>query len=422
MQQSAPPLLLLHALNMKQWVMGDPAAGLYISIPFCKAKCSFCNFASGVFAADRIEGYTSRLIEEMDASRAWATTLGAALPSRVDSIYFGGGTPSLLEPQVIARIFTAIRQQFRLEANTECTVECAPGQMTDASLAAFQREGVNRLSFGVQSFVDAECAAVGRLHTGDDCLRELQRMRAAGVPRLAIDLIVGLPHQTEASWRYSVDQALQSGVEHLSLYMLEVDEDSRLGREALAGGSRYGASVLPDEDRVADWYAAACEWLNDAGMMQYEISNFAVNGGQSRHNRKYWERSAYVGFGLDAHSMLRQGAGGLRWANAEMMDDYTRGLVGLGGAGGFHRTVQRVDSVAGFEEALFLGLRMVEGVTLKSLQSEFAPAMVDQMLAGLDDVMAAGLVKFADGLMQLTAAGRMASNEVFGRLLIEQMA
>jgi oxygen-independent coproporphyrinogen-3 oxidase len=417
-----PWLLMLHVLNMKQCGMGVPAAGLYLSIPFCKAKCSFCNFASGVFAADRIDGYTSRLIEEMQSAGSWADHLGTTLPDHVDSIYFGGGTPSLLEPRIIQRLFAGIREQFQLAEGTECTVECAPGQMTDASLEAFQREGVNRLSFGVQSFVDAECTAVGRLHTGEECLRELRRMRSAGISRLAIDLIVGLPHQTQASWRYSVDQALESGVEHISLYMLEVDEDSRLGREAMAGGSRYGAAVLPDEDRVADWYAQACEWLDAAGMAQYEISNFARTGGQSRHNRKYWERAPYVGFGLDAHSMLRQGPGGVRWANSDEMEGYTRGLVTLGGGGTFDRTVNIVDNIAGFEESLFLGLRLVEGVSITSLQHQFGQMMVIEMLAGIGDILDARLVTVAEERMRLTPAGRMVSNEVFERLLLARAA
>ena len=383
--------------------------GIYVSVPFCKAKCSFCNFASGVFAAGRIDGYVGRLLEEMRGVRAYAAGLGAEMPGMVDSVYFGGGTPSLLEPDVIARVFAGIRGKFRIADGAEMTVECAPGQMSDAGLEAWQTEGVGRLSFGVQSFVDAECAAVGRLHTGAECREELRRMQAAGMERLGIDLIVGLPRQTEASWRYSLDEAIASGVEHVSVYMLEVDDGSRLGREAMAGGRRYGAGELPDEDRVADWYEAGCERLEAAGLRLYEISNFARSGGQSRHNRKYWERRPYVGFGLDAHSMLRTGLGGVRWANVEEMDAY----VGLMGERGFSRTVDQVGKEAAFEEAMFLGLRLVDGVDLAEIEREFG-----MRPDGVGELEEAGLVELVGDRLRLTGRGRMASNEVFERLLV----
>jgi len=384
--------------------------GIYVSVPFCKAKCSFCNFASGVFATERIDGYVAQLVEEMRGARDFAQQLGARLPERVDTVYFGGGTPSLLEPKVVARIFAAIRGEFGVERDAEVTVECAPGQLSDETLSAYLAEGANRFSFGVQSFVDRECAAVGRLHTGAQCRDELRRVERAGVQRVGIDLIVGLPQQTEATWRFSVAQAIESGVEHVSMYMLEVDDGSRLGREALAGGRRYGVGTLPDEDRVADWYAAGCEWLESAGVRQYEISNFARQGGESRHNRRYWERKPYVGFGLDAHSMLRIGAGGVRWANPDEMDEY----VGAGiGSRGFLRTVDRIGKEAAFEEALFLGLRLVEGVDLVAIDAEFG--MSPDAVVELEE---AGMVEFEGPRLRLTSRGRMASNEVFERLLI----
>jgi oxygen-independent coproporphyrinogen-3 oxidase len=383
--------------------------GIYVSVPFCKAKCSFCNFASGVFAMSRMDRYISRLEQEMREARVYADVLDVAIPERVDSVYFGGGTPSLLEPEVIRRIFAGLREQFAVDRDAEVTVECAPGQLSDAGLEAWLAAGVDRLSFGVQSFVDDESAAVGRLHTGAECRKELRRMQRAGVARLGIDLIVGLPRQTEASWRSSVEQAIETGVEHVSVYMLEVDEGSRLGREAMAGGPRYCASELPEEDRVADWYEAGCEWLAAAGVCQYEISNFARAGGESRHNRKYWERKPYVGFGLDAHSMLRLGAGGVRWANTEEMQTY----VGLLGERGFARTVDSVGREAAFEESLFLGLRLVEGVSLAELDAEFGMGP-----DGVEELTAAGFVVSEGGRVKLTGRGRMASNEVFSRLLV----
>jgi oxygen-independent coproporphyrinogen-3 oxidase len=384
------------------------AAGIYISIPFCKAKCSFCNFSSGVFAAEKMDAYVRRVCEEMEAARRDARKLAAELPEIADSVYLGGGTPSLLPPELIRRLFAGMRASFSVAADAEITVESAPGQLSDESLAAFQREGMNRLSFGVQSFVDEECAAVGRLHTGADCLAELRRVAAAGVKRVGLDLIAGLPHQTEASWRFTVQQALASEVEHVSLYMLEVDEDSRLGRESLAGGRRYGAGALPDEDRIADWYQAGCEWLEAGGVPQYEISNFARSGGQSRHNRKYWQRDPYVGFGMDAHSMLRVGQGGIRWANADSMGAYLDRL------GTFERTMDRIGEREAFEESLFLGLRLVDGVDLHLLDQD----LLAQVREALDDLTRANLIERTRSRIRLTARGRMVSNEVFERLLL----
>jgi len=382
--------------------------GVYVSVPFCKAKCSFCNFASGVFAEERMETYVARVCAEMREARAYAAGLGAEIPGAVDSIYFGGGTPSLLPPELVRRVFAGLRGSFEVEKDAEVTVECAPGQLEDATLEAFQHEGMNRLSFGVQSFVDRECAAVGRLHTGLECRTELARVALAGVRRVGVDLIAGLPHQTEESWKYTVGQALESGVEHVSVYMLEVDEDSRLGRESLAGGVRYGAGALPEEDLVTDWYAAGVAWLAAGGVGQYEISNFARAGGESVHNRKYWERKDYLGFGMDAHSMLRVGTGGVRWANADSMSAYGDRL------GQFERAVDRVDERAGFEESLFLGLRLVDGVLLSSLDARFLGEIGD----ALGEVEGAGLLVRDGDRVRLTDRGRMASNEVFGRLLL----
>jgi oxygen-independent coproporphyrinogen-3 oxidase len=204
------------------------------------------------------------------------------------------------------------------------------------------------------------------------------------------------------------------------MYMLEIDEDSRLGREVLAEGARYGAGKLPDEDAIAEWYVAACEWLEHAGVRQYEISNFAREGHRSRHNMKYWQRRPYVGFGLDAHSMLRGGADVVRFANTSELDGYlgdtqTGTVLPMLGAGG---EVQRIGREQQFEEALFLGLRMNEGVSLADLRSEFGMALVDSIREPLDDVVAAGLMDRDGECIRLTARGRIASNEVFSRLLV----
>ncbi len=400
----------------------NPAVGLYLSIPFCKAKCSFCNFASDAFGAARMDAYVDRLCEEIREARRTAEALGAQLESVTDSLYFGGGTPSLLSAEQFQRIFSAIRDGFEIAAGAEVTLECAPGQLADKTLEELLRQGTNRISLGVQSFVDHEAQAVGRLHTGAMCEAEIERLRAAGVPKIGMDLIVGLPHQTEATWRESLERTLASGVTHASVYMLEVDEESRLGREVLSGGGRYGAASVPEEDETAAWYEIGCEILNGDGMRQYEISNFAREGYASRHNMKYWRRLPYLGFGLDAHSMLPAGEDAVRFQNVDDLDVYM-GDAAQGPLAIFADKEKRpepewVGREAAFEESLFLGLRLIEGVDLGSLREKFGQAMVAGAMPGLSDAREAGFLAGHGDRIWLTARGRLASNEVFSRLLV----
>jgi oxygen-independent coproporphyrinogen-3 oxidase len=290
----------------------DPAStlGIYVSIPFCRAKCSFCNFASGVSSPAAIESYITQLCAEIDHASTTAANLHAHLPQHVDTLYFGGGTPSLLSPPQLGRVCAALQRNFNIAPAAEITLEAAPGQIADDVLHAAQRLGVNRISLGVQSFIDRESAAVGRLHTGRDCVREILRLQAAGVPELCADLIAGLPYQTPSSWQHTLETATSIGLTHLSVYMLEVDEDSRLGREVIAGGQRFHAHATPADDLSAELYEAACDYLPQHGFAQYEISNFAAgpapdDAHQSRHNRKYWQRAPYLGFGLEPRRASR---------------------------------------------------------------------------------------------------------------------
>ncbi|MEO6801609.1 MAG: coproporphyrinogen-III oxidase family protein, partial [Granulicella sp.] len=355
-----------------------------------------------------------RLCGEIRGARGRASGMGAVLPEVVDTVYFGGGTPSLLSAEQMRRIFSALRNEFEVEISAEITLECAPGQLAGETLEELLGQGMNRVSLGVQSFVDAESAAVGRLHTGAMCLSEVARLRAAGVADINVDLIVGLPLQTAESWRFSVEEMIATGVGHGSVYMLEVDAESRLGREALAGGARYSAGTLPGEDAVADWYEAGCEWLGAAGIGQYEISNFAREGRASRHNLKYWRRDAYVGFGLDAHSMLRVGSEAVRFANGDSLDGYMSELPMLGA----RPEVDRVGVVEAFEEALFLGLRLNVGVDLGALRREFGVALVEGVGAAFAEMVEGGLLWVEGERVGLTARGRVVSNEVFERVLV----
>jgi len=387
--------------------------GIYVSVPFCRAKCSYCNFASGVFAEARMQSYVDRLCVEIAESPARAAAMQATLPQRVESIFFGGGTPSLLAPMQLRQIFQAMREKFEVSGDAEITIECAPGQITDAMLEEMLAQGMNRISFGVQSFVDAEAAAVGRLHTAEMVNAEIARVRSAGVQAINVDLIAGLPHQTAASWQSSLDAAVASGAGHVSVYMLEVDEESRLGREVLAGGVRYHAHFIPDDALTADLYLAACEYLERAGIAQYEISNFARTGGESRHNLRYWLRQPYLGFGLDAHSMLRREDAvtpAVRFANTDDLDRY------IGGDNPLAPLAAKVEpeflsQQAAMEEKIFLGLRLNIGME----SSELAALGVGEEV--LRELVAEGLLVREKALVRLSAQGRLLSNDVFGRLL-----
>jgi oxygen-independent coproporphyrinogen-3 oxidase len=387
--------------------------GIYVSVPFCRAKCSFCNFASGVSSPAVIEAYLDHLCAEIDGAAATAARLGAELPRLVDTMYLGGGTPSLLSPAQLERVFAKLRRSFEIAEDAEITLEAAPGQIGDAVLDAAQRLGINRISLGVQSFIDRESAAVGRLHTERDCVREILRLQAAGVAEVGADLIAGLPYQTQQSWRHSLEVAASIGLTHLSVYMLEVDEDSRLGREVIAGGQRFHAHATPADDLSAEMYEAACEWLPQHGFAQYEISNFAGAAGdpshQSRHNRKYWQRAPYFGFGLDAHSMLLRGKGAVRFSNADELRDYE-----LGRAGSNHIDVGPLEA---FEERMFLGLRMNAGLAVDKLRNAASRAVFAAVEGAARELIRDGLMVECDGRWQLTLRGRMLSNDVFANLL-----
>src|SRR6202034_4518716 len=337
--------------------------GIYISVPFCRAKWTYCNFASGVSSVSAHEQYVARLCSEI---RTLRQRLGeAAIPQQVDSIYLGGGTPSVLSPALLGELARTLRQEFTLMPGAEITVECAPGQLDEPALEAMLALGVNRISFGVQSLVDREAAATGRFHTRAVVLQDLERVRSAGLRNLSIDLIAGMPHQTTSSWQESLDVLVATGVEHASVYMLEIDEDSRLGRELLAGGSRYHAATVPNEELTADLYESAIAFLGQNGLRQYEISNFARSGRQSCHNLKYWRRQPYLGFGLDAHSMLRTPEGSaLRFSNTAVLPEYLRGQEGA-------EEVRRLSPAEELEEAWFLGLRLKQGVAWHDLAAEF---------------------------------------------------
>jgi oxygen-independent coproporphyrinogen-3 oxidase len=354
-------------------------AGVYISYPFCAQKCTYCNFASGVLPRELEAGYIDALGAELRAT-AW--------PWTPETVYLGGGTPSQMDASALSTLLAEIPGREWQEA----TMEAAPGSITAEKAEAWRRAGINRVSLGVQSFIARELARTGRKHTAETVVSDVAMLRAAGIESINIDLIAGLPGQTAGSWSESLDWLDRIGAPHASVYMLEVDDDSRLGHEILLGGKRYGASDVPSDDAIADFYELAVERLASMGVRRYEISNFARPGFESRHNLKYWRREPYLGFGADAHSF----DGEWRWSNAESAADYV--------AGGVLRDRARADAIG---ERFYLGLRLMEGI-----EGEWSP-----FEEGIERFLREGLLEVVGGRLKLTSRGVMLSNEVFAEFV-----
>ena len=384
--------------------------GLYISVPFCRSKCTYCNFASNVFSRTLFDSYVNRVCSEIERAQETAERMGGRIEPEADSVYLGGGTPTLLDLTQLERLFVTIRQNLTLARGAEITVECAPGTLSSAMAGLLVACGVNRVSLGVESFDDREAALVGRLHTRETVFKDIGLLGEAGITNINVDLIAGLPCQTFSSWQRSLAELILSGVPHASVYMLEIDEDSRLGRERLAGGWRYHAASLPDDDVTADFYQMGAERLAGAGIEQYEISNFARRGFQSRHNLKYWRREPYLGFGVDAHSMLpaEGGTSAVRFSNPDSLESYLADRP---------RERTYVNRQAALEEVFFLGLRLNQGLDLGRLAESFGVAAVTGFSRVIDDLRDQGLLEGQQAVVRLTERGRLLSNEVFARFL-----
>lgn len=357
------------------------------------------------------ERYVERICSDVANAPRIAEEMGGVFERAVDSIYLGGGTPTVLESKQLHRVFDSVRSEFEVSDDAEVTVECAPGTLTPSVLDVLLLCGANRVSLGVQSFIDREAAAVGRLHKRETVRDDIARLRDAGITNINVDIIAGLPHQTAESWRASLEETIATGVPHVSVYMLEIDEDSRLGRELIAGGTRYHAHFVPDEDVTADFYVAACEKLEAANISQYEISNFARTGYESRHNLKYWTRKPYLGFGLDAHSMLSsadESYSAVRIATADTLEKYVAGAP-------LQKTV--VSPAAALEENFFLGLRLNRGIDLREVADTFGEDAIQNIQLTIEELVD-GLLQRNGDCIRLTARGRLFSNEVFERFIV----
>lgn len=355
-------------------------AGVYISYPFCSQKCSFCNFSSGVSSRELKSAYFQALLAEIQ-SHEWTWT--------PDTVYLGGGTPSHIDPAELDTLLEAIPGRPWSEA----TIEAAPGSLDGDRVSRWKDAGINRVSLGVQSFVDVELSRTGRKHNAATVFHDCELLRSAGIKDFNIDLIAGLPYQTRESWNESLDCLERIAPTHASVYLFEIDEDSRLGLEVLNGGSRYSASKLPSEELAAELYETAVERLAAMGLRRYEISNFAVSGRESKHNLKYWLLDPYVGFGADAHSF----DGKYRWSNPESAEQYVR----LGREWRPERSETMPD-----EERFFVGLRLSQGVELE-------PRDVAVRGSAIERFIELELLERSGNRIRLTEKGVLFSNEVF---------
>ncbi|HTH50894.1 MAG TPA: radical SAM family heme chaperone HemW [Pyrinomonadaceae bacterium] len=368
------------------------SAGVYLHIPFCKSRCSYCDFATDVYRdSGAVDRYVDAICSEIQNSKF-------EIRNYIDTIYFGGGTPSLLSPRQVERILQDVREKFDVSRDAEITMEMNPATVTRDSLDAYRELGVNRASFGVQTFDDRDLKLLARGHDANDARRTFEMLRDSGFENVSFDLIAGLPGQTIDNWRGNLDEAISLGPEHMSLYLLEVHEATPLAEQL-----RSGRRPMPDEDAAAEMYELMLDRLADAGYEQYEISNFAKRGHESRHNSKYWRMEPVYGFGVSAHSF----DGRERYANERDTAKYVELIKTVESA-----EVMR-ESVNIPSETAFLRLRMEEGIDLESYEKNFGIDLLSRYADELDDVFEAGLIETSDGHLRLTRKGKLFSNEVF---------
>lgn len=370
------------------------AAGLYLHVPFCSSRCSYCDFATGLYQTELAERYVRALIYDIRASRFCG--------ERVDTIYFGGGTPSLLAPAQLDRLLVALHDHFAIDEASEVTLEINPGGVTEEKLYAFRSLGINRASFGAQTFDDAELAKLGRSHSAADTLKTFTDLRRAGFTNVSFDLIAGLPGQTLAGWQRNIKQALELFPEHLSFYLLEVHQNTPLAEHI-----RRGIQPVPDDDLAGVMYQWMLDQASHAGYEHYEISNLCRPGFHSRHNVKYWTAAPYYGFGCSSHSYdgeLR------RWSNHRDVLKYVETIES-----GLSPIVeeQQLSQTDLRAEALFLGMRLMRGIDMHAFRESFGVDLREEHAADLDRFCKAGLVEFEGDLIRLTRNGALLSNEVF---------
>lgn len=367
-------------------------AGIYIHIPFCKSRCSYCDFATDVYRGnDAVERYVAALCAEITSSELQVT-------NAIETVYFGGGTPSLLSANQLEKILDAVHKKFAVEREIEFTLEMNPATVTIEKLRDFRILGVNRASFGVQTFNDRALKLLARGHDADDARHTFELLRAAGFDNISFDLIGGLPGQTLADWEKNLDEALGLNPEHLSLYLLEIHEGTPLAEQI-----RAHRQPAPDEDLAAEMYELMIEKTAAKGFAQYEISNFSRGGLEARHNTKYWLCEPVFAFGVSAHSF----DGKNRWSNERDTNRYVS-LVETG-----ESAVVYDEEIDLASEFVFLGLRLMQGVDLKAYEKKFGVNLLSKYAEDLERLMSLDLVEIVENRLCLTSKGALFSNEVF---------
>jgi len=385
------------------------ALGIYIQVPFCASKCSFCNFSSGVERGDIFDKYTRTLQRELEGRQGSFAAYGIPqefLSHPVDSVYIGGGTPALLGDGRLRTIVRALQDHLRWGEDIEFTLETTPGSADASLLRALRCLGVNRLSIGAQTFDDRELRAVGRLHSADDTSELVHHARQAGFQNISLDLIAGLPYQTAQSFRRTLENTVKLRPKHVSLYLFEVDEKSRLGREVVHGGNRYHAAAVPGDEFMADAYESGCAFLGDEGYAQYEISNFARPAFESRHNRKYWQLAPYVGLGAGAHSF----DGVRRWSNQIDVQGYMARLDAGQPPLDEFRVLTVEEQV---EEFFFLGLRQVEGINRNVARARWGADYLKRWEDKILKLAHDGWVVTQGERVRMARKAYLVSNEIF---------
>ncbi|MEX2660831.1 MAG: radical SAM family heme chaperone HemW [Vicinamibacterales bacterium] len=370
--------------------------GLYVHIPFCNSICNYCNFNRGLFDAALKDRYVDALEREIRLS---------ADGSPADTIFFGGGTPSLLEPAEIGRLIAACRASFDMPADAEVTLETNPETSSDARMQGFREAGVNRVSFGVQSFRDEELRRLGRIHSVARARDAVQEARGAGFDNISLDLMMWLPQQTPADWHSNVDALIDVGPEHASLYLLELYPNAPL-KEDMA---RAGWSQAPDDD-AAEMYLWSLGRLEAAGYRQYEISNVARPGRASRHNLKYWQDAEWLGFGCGAHSTRR----GVRWKNVSSTEDYISRLIETSGPVALSLVADRREMTPAerLGDALFTGIRLTEGVDIQAIGAKYGVDVWSRYEMALEPFIVEGLVHREGPRLRLSRNGMLVANEI----------
>ena len=393
-------------------------AGVYLHIPFCRSRCSYCDFATDVYKNPEIvESYVDALVREVSGFRVQVSGFrfqGSGLrfeveekseiqnqksKIQIDTIYLGGGTPSLLTPAQLEKILESVYKKFSVAGNSEITMEMNPATMTLETLKAYKNLGVNRASFGAQTFDDAELKRLGRKHTANDVRETIDLLRKADYENVGFDLIAGLPRQSVADWKRNLKEALDLQPEHLSLYLLEIVQGTPLADQI---GS--GRQPLPDEDLAAEMYKILVETVSRKGFVQYEISNFALAGYESKHNSKYWTLDAVYGFGCSAHSF---DGDNIRRSNERDTAKYVSLMEREKSA------IVQKEIIDAASEFVFLGLRLTEGIDLKDYEKRFSVDLIEKYAEDLERLKDLHLVEYDENRLKLTGKGALFSNEVF---------